>query len=203
MTAPVPEGYRQDSTGRFVPESKVKKIDTLRDDLVKDLVRRARNTSLALHSFKTKASGDIESFVDLSAVEDDQPNGGAKSNIILLSYDGRFKIQREVVEYFVFDERLQGAKDLMDECISDWTDEVRPERLQVNDAFQVDKKGNVNAERILSLRKYDIADERWIKAMSAINDTLTVDGSRINLQVYERIEGTDQWKQIPLDLASV
>ena len=204
MAAPIPEGYRQDSTGRLVPESMVKKIDKLRDDLVKDLVRRASDTSLALHSFKTKAFGDIESFVDLFAAEYDKPYGGAKSNISLLSYDGRFKIQRTLAEDFVFDVRLQVAKDLIDACISDWTDDSRPEiRLLINDAFQVDKKGNVNAKRILSLRKFDIADERWIKAMSAINDCPTVAGGRINLRVYERIEGTDQWKQIHLDLASV
>ena len=203
-TATIPDGYRKDSIGRLVPEAVVKEIDKLRDDLVGDLVRRARDTSGALYAFKTRAFEEIESFVELSAAEYGQAYGGAKGNISLLSYDGRYKIQRAVAEHFVFDERLQVAKDLIDACINDWTDKSRPEiQMLINDAFQVDRKGNVNAKRIMSLRKFDIEDERWNKAMAAINDSLTVSGSRVYLRVYERIEGTEQWQQIPLDLASV
>lgn len=203
-TATIPAGYRQDTMGRLVRESMVKEIDKLRDDLVCDLVRRARDTSGALLAFKTRAFEEIESFVELSAAEYDQTYGGTKGNINLVSYDGRYKIQRAVSDHFEFDERLQVAKELIDACISDWTDESRPEvQMLINDAFQVDKKGNVSTKRIMSLRKFNIEDERWTKAMAAINDSLTVVGSRVYLRVYERIEGTDQWKQIPLDLASV
>ncbi|MDH4317195.1 MAG: DUF3164 family protein [Desulfobulbaceae bacterium] len=203
-TASIPEGFRQDSMGRLVPEAMVKEIDKLRDDLVSDLVRRARDTSSALYAFKTRAFAEIESFVELSAAEYDQAYGGTKGNINLVSYDGRYKVQRAVADHFEFDERLQVAKSLIDACINDWTDETRPEvQMLINDAFQVDKKGNVSTKRIMSLRKFNIEDERWTKAMAAINDSLTVVGSRVYLRVYERIEGTDQWKQIPLDLASV
>jgi len=203
-TATIPAGYRQDTMGRLVRESMVKEIDKLRDDLVCDLARRARDTSGALLAFKTRAFEEIESFVELSAAEYDQTYGGTKGNINLVSYDGRYKIQRAVSDHFEFDERLQVAKELIDACISDWTDESRPEvQMLINDAFQVDKKGNVSTKRIMSLRKFNIEDERWTKAMAAINDSLTVVGSRVYLRVYERIEGTDQWKQIPLDLASV
>jgi len=96
------------------------------------------------------------------------------------------------------------AKQLVDECIHDWSDDAAPElKALVNDAFQVDKKGNVDTKRILSLRKFDIQDPRWLKAMEAISDSLTVVGSRTYIRVYERIDDTDRWQQIPLDIAGV
>ena len=72
----------------------------------------------------------------------------------------------------------------------------------VNDAFQVDRQGNVNAKRILSLRKFNIDEPRWQRAMAAIGDSLTVAGSREYVRVYERVSG-DRWEQIPLDVAGV
>jgi hypothetical protein len=32
------------------------------------------------------------------------------------------KIQRNIAEHIVFDERLQAAKQLIDECLKEWTE---------------------------------------------------------------------------------
>lgn len=196
--------YMTDSQGRLVPVSMVKAIDKLRDELVRKLVRRAEEASRTLRIFKEDAFSEINAFCELSAQEYDRLVGGAKGNISLVSYDGRFKVCRAVAENLAFDERLQVAKELIDECIHEWSGGSRPEiMVLINDAFQVDRKGMVNTKRIMSLRKFNIEDARWQKAMAAINDSLTVESSSIYLRVYERVEGTDQWRQLPLDLASV
>lgn len=201
---PVPEGYMQDSKGRLVPEEMVKPVDKLRDELVHKLVYSAKGLSAHLAGFKIAAFNEIADFVELSASEYGKKIGGVKGNVCLPSYDGRYKVLQAVAEHFEFDERLQIAKDLVDECIHDWSDTAAPElRALVNDAFQVDKKGNVDTKRILSLRKFDIEDERWLKAMEAISDSLTVAGSRTYIRVYERVGETDQFQQIPLDIAGV
>jgi len=196
--------YMTDSQGRLVPTSMVKPIDKLRDELVRKLVRRAEEASRTLRIFKEDAFSEINAFCELSAQEYDRLVGGAKGNISLVSYDGRFKVCRAISENLAFDERLQVAKGLIDECIHEWSGGSRPEiMVLINDAFQVDRKGMVNTKRIMSLRKFNIEDSRWQKAMAAINDSLTVESSSIYLRVYERVEGTDQWRQLPLDLASV
>lgn len=200
----IPEGYMQDAQGRLVPESMVKDIDKLRDELVRKLVDRAKQTAEALSAFKVSALSEIQSFCDLSAADYGKELGGAKGNVQLTSYDGRYRVDRCVAEFLDFDERLQVAKDLIDQCLQDWSSDSRPElKLLVNDAFQVDRKGNLNSKRILSLRKFEIEDERWQMAMKAINDSLTVSGSRTYLRLYERVGDSDQWRQLPLDLASV
>jgi hypothetical protein len=200
----LPSEWVKDSQGRLVPVAMVKEIDKLRDELVKKVLRRAAEASMVLRRFKEDAFSEIAAFCSLSAQEYGREMGGEKGNITLVSYDGKFKVCRAVAENLAFDERLQVAKELIDECIHDWSGGTRPELMVlINDAFQVDRKGFVNTKRILSLRKFNIEDARWQQAMAAINDSLTVESSSVYLRVYERVEGTDQWRQLPLDLASV
>jgi hypothetical protein len=200
----IPDGYMQDAQGRLVPVSMVKEIDKLRDELVKKLVECARAQAAALAAFKASALSEIQAFVDLSASQYGRELGGTKGNVQLVSYDGRFRVDRCIADSLDFDERLQVAKELIDECLQEWSSDSRPElKLLVNDAFQVDRKGNVNTKRILSLRKFEIEDARWKQAMQAINDSLTVSGSRTYLRIYERSADGEQYRQLPLDLASV
>jgi hypothetical protein len=102
-----------------------------------------------------------------------------------------------------FDERLQVAKALIDKCIKKWSDGADANLLAlVNDAFQVDKTGNVSIRRVLGLRSLDIDDRDWKKAMDAISESVQVVGSKSYLRVYERNEAGD-YLPISLDVAGV
>ena len=140
----------------------------------------------------------------MSAAEYGVKIGGSKGNVTLLSFDGRYKIQRAIAESLSFDERLQAAKELIDQCITDWSQGSSPEiRALVNDAFQVDQAGKINTGRVLGLRRLDIKDERWLKAMTAISEAVQVVGSKAYVRVYERVGDTGQYQPIPLDVAGV
>jgi len=200
----LPEGYMEDAQGRLVPIAMVKDIDRIRDELVKKMVGQAREVNAMLQVFKSAAFEEIEQFIALSASEYETEIGGNKGNVTLMSFDGRYRVSRAFAEHFVFDERLQVAKELIDKCLNDWTATSGPElKALVNDAFQVDRQGNVNTKRILSLRKFNIEDDRWKRAMAAINDSLTVAGSREYVRIYERVPTGDRWEQISLDVAGV
>jgi hypothetical protein len=56
---------------------------------------------------------------------------------------------------------------------------------------------------VLGLRRLDIKDARWLKAMAAISEAVQVVGSKSYIRVYERIGDTDQYRAIPLDIAAV
>lgn len=199
-----PPGYMQDPHGRLVPEAMVKPIDMLRDQTVRRIVDQAHQLSKALAAFKAQAFSDVATFVETSAEQWDAKVGGNKGNVTLITYDGRYKLIRQVQELIRFDEQLQAAKALIDECITDWATGSRDEiKVLVNDAFNVNKEGMVNTQRVLSLRRLNIADEKWKRAMDAISASLTVTGSRSYIRVYERVGDTDKYVQIGLDLASV
>lgn len=200
----IPEGFRQDAKGHLVPEALIKPIDLARDELVSELVGRAKAVSAQLGQFKASAFGDIKAFIEMSAEQYKATIGGKKGNATLLSFDGRFKIVHAVQDSIKFDERLQAARVLIDECAAEWTQDARSEvRVLVNEAFRADKAGEISTGRVLALRRLDIQDSRWQRAMQAISDAVQVVGSKSYIRVYERIGDSDQYASIPLDIASI
>ena len=200
----IPDGYMQDQQGKLVPVEMVKPIDIERNDMVLQLVDQAKTKSVELAAFKENAMSAIEEFVNLSGRKYQVKMGGNKGNVTLMSYDGRFKIQRAIGEHLVFDERLQVAKELIDKCLNEWSEGSRPEiKVLINDAFQVDKQGKVSTARIFGLQRLDIKDRKWKKAMKAISDSVQVAGSKSYVRIYERVGDTDEYKPIPLDVASL
>ena len=137
----VPEGYMRNSRGGLDPIDMVKEIDKLRDQMVKEIVVESMAESKRLQSMKQKFFETISSFVDLSAEQYGIQYGGKKGNMSFLSYDGEYKVLVSINENVVFDERLQIAKQLIDDCISDWAKDSRSEiKALVQDAFYVGKK---------------------------------------------------------------
>jgi len=200
----IPAGYRADAKGCLVPESMIKPIDRARDELVRELAAQARIVSANLRAFKIRVFEDINAFVDLSAEEYGVALGGKKGNLTLYSFDGAFKVQVAIAEHMVFDERLQAAKHLVDECITDWSQGSRDEiKVLVQSAFATDKEGKINTGRVLGLRRLDIRHEKWLRAMQAIGESLQVVGSKEYVRFYERIGTTDQYQPISLDIAAV
>lgn len=200
----IPAGYRQDARGRLIPEAQIKPIDLERDALVLNIVNGATALSKQLQEFKRSAFADIDALVSLSAEQYGVRLGGRKGNVQLVSYDGRYKVLLAVADRITFDERLQAAKVLIDECLNEWTGKGPGElRVIVQDAFDVDKAGNINAGKILSLRRHKIDDPRWKRAMEAIGDAIQVIGSTPYLRVYERIGSSDKYRLLNLDVAGV
>lgn len=200
----IPAGYREDARGALIPEASIKPIDKERDELVQAIVRKAETVHSVLKDFKAEVFGDIAAFVELSAEQYGAKTGGKKGNVTLYSFDGQYKVQRAVSETLQFDERIQGAKSLIEECLQDWTAGSRDELKTIIDrAFDVDKEGNLNTNKILALRRVDIKDDRWRRAMDAISDSVQVIGSKSYIRVYKRIGNTDKYAPISLDLASI
>lgn len=196
-------GYMEDAQGRLVPVAQIKEIDRERHDLVMEKVVKVKSMREQLAKLKVELLGDLGAFVEMSGEKYEVKLGGNKGNVTFFSFDGRFKIVRQIAEYITFDERLQAAKALVDECLRAWTEGARTEvRALIDQAFQVDKEGSVNTGRILALRRLNIDDERWQRAMQAIGDAIQVTGTKAYVRVYERNE-QGGYTAIPLDMAAL
>ena len=199
----VPDGYKRNAMGHLVPIETIKDEDLMRDELVQAIAGEALLISARLRDFKARVADDIDTFIQLVAEQYGVDLGGRKGNVHLSSFDGRYQVRRAVNDLLEFDEKLQAAKALIDECLREWTRDSRAEiRALIDNAFQVDKKGRINTKRILELRKLDIQDPKWQRAMDAISDSLTVTGSRVYFRIYER-DDQGNYKQIPLDFSAV
>ncbi len=196
--------YWTDAQGRLVPENMVKDIDKLREQLVIDLVVKAKALSAAIEDFKAIAFADIAAFIETSAEQYDVKLGGKKGNVTLVSYSGQYKIVRAIQDTIVFDEQLQAAKQLIDDCVQQWGHSADPKiQVLVNDAFQVGKEGKINTGRVLGLKRINITDEKWLLAMKAIGDSVRVAASKPYIRFYERVGDTDEYRSISLDMAAL
>ncbi|EPG8539694.1 DUF3164 family protein [Klebsiella pneumoniae] len=202
--ATVPADYWMDAKGALIPVKLLKPIDLARDALVGEIVTKAIELNKLMKEFKNNFFADIAAFVDLSANEYDVKLGGKKGNVTLFTFDGRYKIQRAMADRLAFDERLQAAKELIDQCLADWTEGARPElQILINRAFSTDKSGEVSTGAVLALRRYEIDDPRWHSAMTAIGESVQIVATSAYIRIYERIGDTDQYRPIALDMAAV
>lgn len=202
----VPEGYKEDGTGALRPVASIKQIDLLRDELVQKIVSRATVLNAQLKAFKDEALAEISAFIELSAAEHDVKLGGQKGNVTLTSYDSQFKVLRANHESISFNEQIHAAKELIDECLRDWTGRPGiPQGLVaiVNTAFKRNSNGEISVSRIMDLRTYNIDDERWKKAMNIIADSIRILGTITYLRIQKRQGRTEKYEGIPLDIAGV
>ena len=180
-----PEGYMKASDGSLVPVAKVKPQHKLEDEMVRGLAEGAITLSETLAAFKARALGRAADFQEMLAQEYATARGGAQGNVTFKSYDGSIEMQVAVSKTLTFGPELQSAKALIDGCIARWSEGANDNiRVLVNDAFQVNKVGRIDTQRVLALRRLDIEDADWQRAMQAISDALRVHSTKTYLRFY-------------------
>lgn len=204
MQANNADQFRRNAKGHLVPVDQIKDIDRLRDDLVQEVIGKVTALQEEMRRVKAQISTEVEAFLELSAREYDTNYGGKKGNVTLSSFDGQYRIVRAVADHLAFDERLQVAKELIDQCIHEWTAGSSSEvQALVEHAFQTDSAGKISTARVLGLRSLNIKNEKWQQAMQAIMDSIQVTGSKSYLRFYERQGEDGAYRQISLDVAAL
>lgn len=197
------EGRWIDGTGDAIPPKYIDKWDKDQDRLVNKLIKKAEKVNDAISKLRDECFDEIEKFMDETEKQYDikvKTKGGNKS---LTDFSHTMKVDLVVAHQIRFDDRLALAKSIIDECIKKWSkgsdDKIR---LLIEQAFQVDKKGNLDKDRVLGLKKLKIKDEDWKRAMQIINDSTKVVGSKRYIR-FAMKNAKDQWTSIPIDIARV
>jgi len=196
--------YYEDARGRMVPARLVKDTDLLQDQLVTKLMGEAETLAATMRAFRAMVFDDVGAFLALlSEKYDAKSRGGRKGNMTFMTYNGKMKVQVAVADHLKFGSELQTAKELIDECINEWAKDTNDNiRVLVDHAFRVDKEGQVSRESIFALRRVNIVDPRWERAMKAIADSIEVQGTRTYVRFYRRDSQESPWQAITLDLAN-
>lgn len=199
----IPEGYMADRKGRLVPTEQVSPFDLEMDAFVRSLVEEAVTESVRIKVFKNKAFDDCYAWLDLVAEKYNRQRGGMKGNVSFSSFDGSQQIRIAVQDSLTFGPELQIAKDIIDECLNEWS-EGADKKLKsvITDAFQVDQEGKLNTGRILSLRRIKIDDPRWTQAQDCISESLLVAVSKTYIRFLKK-DDEGKLVSIPLDIAAV
>ncbi len=204
----IPNGYWLNNRGVLIPSSKVQDLDKRREECIAKIASSAKSLQELVKETKEEMFGYFYDFIALSANEYDTKIGGEKGNTTLPNFDNSYKITMTINENIVFDERLIVAKGLVDECLNEWSKNANDTiKAIINQAFQVDKEGNISTYRVLGLRsiKVEVTDscyEKWQQALKAIQDSIHIASTKKYMRIYEKDE-EDKLKQITLDFSSM
>ena len=192
------------SYGDPIPRRLVQEKYRQEDRLVRQLIQEAEDTRGLIALFKAKSMDDVHQFMDILRVTYNVLKGGRRGGTRLESFDGLMRVEISTADSMTFGPELQVAKDLIDECIQEWSAGADEKiKVIVNDAFRVGKDRTIQVDRVLALRRLDIADEKWLLAMNAIADALRPLSSRSYIRFYKRDNPEDRFEQIVLDMSRV
>ena len=193
-----------DPAGSHVPPKYIDPVDKKRDQLVEKEIRQALLMQERLSKFKAAVMADIGKYLDWLATRCGEDSLSPGGNYQLTNFSGTRRLQVKVNKVIEFDERLQLAKQKIDDCLERWSEGANDNlKAVVFDAFKVDRKGNVDTKRILGLRKLKITDKAWKAAMDLITEAVTVTGTRSYLIFQQKKTRESEWETIRLDLAGV
>lgn len=180
--------YRQDARGNLIPIENIKEIDLDRDELVKEIFAAIEAPMRNLEQARRNGIEDVRAFVELAA-EKYGAKPSKKGNVTLHSFDGELRVTVAMADVLTFDERLTAAKTLIDECLDEWTQDSRQElKTIVQQAFDVNKEGNISTAKVLGLRRLNIGHEKWQRAMTAIDDSIHTQTTREYIRIHRRDE---------------
>ena len=197
------EPHLRDAKGRLVPAAAVKVADRVQDDMVRRMIAKAQAVSAAIAAFREEAFAEGDT---LQALLDERYGvrvGGDKGNVSFMTFDGCMRMQVAVADVLSFGPELQSAKALIDECLVEWGEGTHPVlRSLIRESFDTDKEGRLNRGAIFRLLRQECTDERWVRAMDAIRDSIRSIGSRQYVRFHVRPDPKAAWTAISLDAAT-
>jgi len=197
------EGNWIDPRGQAVPQTYVKPLDRKRDHEVEMAVKEALAMEARMKGLKKKIIGRVMKYKDAVEKETGVKLEG-KGNLCLTNFSGDKQVEFSMNDIIVFDEKLQIAKQLINECINEWSEGANKNLcVIVNKAFEVDKKGKVNTQAILKLREINIRNAKWKRAMEMIGEAISITGTRQYLNIRIRDDSRGKFRTVNLNFSSM
>ncbi|CAM3930825.1 MULTISPECIES: DUF3164 family protein [Pseudoalteromonas] len=200
----MPQDFLVNHKGHQVPLKGIRPADIIRHEFVQSAIAKAKGQSQALAEFKKQQMSEFDAFMGLLAQEYAVEMGGKKGNVTLRSFDHKQKITLQVQESIELGPELLIAKELIDECLNEWSENANENlKLIIEQTFATDKKGKVSVQKVLGLRRLKITDDsgKWQRAMDIIADAIQVIDSTRFIRFYETVG--EQERAISLDIAKL
>lgn len=194
--------YWVDDEGNEVPVKHIKMLDKMRDEAVEKVMKRVLKLEEEIKAEKAEVIKIIESFLSIAG-GDICKRDEWKGNITFFDFGKKYKVSVCISERLAFNEQLQVAKELVDQCIKKWSKESNDKIvLLVNQAFKVDKQGKLDTKRILGLRQLKIGDNEWKQAMEKISEAITIESTKKYYNFEVKLED-GKYKNVLLNFSAV
>ena len=200
------KGMWRNKEGDFIHPDMITPDKQLEDETVESLISNALILQNQMLEFKVKAFDECYGFVDLLRQKYDMERITSKSGTVTLkTFDGTKVVEIQVAKLISFDQKLNLAKEKIDEYLTLKTDGADAEiQTLITRAFDV-KNGKVDAKQILSLKSYPITHVLWKEAMSMIDDAIEIVGTKSYIRFKYRKNGEvdGNLENIVLDIAGL
>lgn len=197
------EMHMRNATGALVPVKAIPPLKKLRDDTVRREFGFAIALSEQIARFKGHTMTRLGQFDALVDQDYKVKVGGEKGNRTYMSFDGLWKIEVRVQDRLAFDDGMQAAKAIFDECMREWGAGNRPElQTMLSNAFAVDKEGQINRTAVFILLGVESDDPRWKEGQRALKEAMYVIGSKEYLRFSFRDDHRARWQTLTIDLAA-
>lgn len=196
------EKFMRDARGNLMGLGQIKTQRILEDEMVRKVMRFARELSDQIRRFKGHTFEDLAAFQSLLEQQYGAPAGGPKGNVTFRTFDDSMRVEVKIADQIAFGPELQAAKRLVDECLKEWgADSHEMIRSLVTKVFNVEKEGQINRGELFTLLAIEHSDPRWQSAMEAIRDSIRVIGTKAYLRFRIRDE-QGAWSTVTIDLAA-
>jgi len=202
--ATIRNGLWENKQGDLVHKDLIPADKQLEDDFVEALVQKANNMHDVLATFKNEAFEECMAFVEI--LRDRYSMVKIKSDIgsvTFKNYNGTKVVQIQVAKILVFDNKINLAKEKLDEYLNEITNNSSSDiKTIITRAFNVDN-GKVDTKQILSLKTYEIEHPKWLEAMALIDDAVEIASTKSYIRFKESAGINEPVKTILLDIAKI
>ena len=195
-----------DSRGAACPAKFIPPVEKRRDAAVERIHKIGKRLEEQMRKAKKDVLDELDAYLEWLDKNSDAPRS-RKGNTTLTNYSGDKQVELAMDDVVKLDERLQQAKELVDEYVAS-LGESAPDELTTlaHTSFDTDKSGRVNQALVLRLVKYQFKDERWQRAVQLIRESIQVVGTRQYLQL--RIlapdeSGAKKWARLHLNFSAM
>ena len=189
--------------GRPVPVEQIDDLTLEKHKIVESVLADAFKMNKRMMNAKKRYFKRIDQYLKKLEKKYKTERTG-KGNLILTNYSGDRQVEIKINDDFVFDEKLLLAKSKIDSCIKKWSDGSNKNLIAlVDNAFNVDKRGQINKHDIIALTKLKFDDAEWNEAVELIRDSMNIVGTKQYLRFRYRSGNEGKWETINLNFSTI
>jgi len=196
------EKILKNDKGQDVAIENIDDISLKRHYLVEKIIAKANKVKKILNDYKEECDKEVDKYLKFLERKKKTKFDGWKGNLLLNSFDGKMRIVKNINDIISFDETLKLAKQKIDICLKNWSNDNNNIKAIVTNAFNVDKKGRVNVGMILRLKKIKIDDKDWNEAIKIIDESIKINSTR-EYYKFQTKDENEQWGAIDLNFSKL
>lgn len=179
----------KDHNGYDIPVGSIKSLDLMKHKVANKLAasfKKEQKQLLALKELAFKEADKVYSEQLRTYEFDGKETAAMKGNFTFFSYDKSLKIEVQIGQKLEFDDKINIAKSMIDDYLNELVKGQNSDVvIIINNAF-VTSSGKLDHRKILNLFTLKIKNDKWLKAMEILKDSITSNTTKRYIKVWQR-----------------